>query len=339
MRGTKYTREQLAEAVGASSNWSELMRTLGVRASGGRRRSLQRAVAEHGLDTGHFTGRSPWSKYSDEQIAQAVASSTRLREVVAALGAAPSTGTLSHIRRRIAASGVDVGHFPGLNRHGAELPFSREELRRAAESVRSLRALARDLGVPDDGRSRAALRRMLHEAGADVSHFSHARIAVPEAALREAVARSDSHAGVLRELGMPVNESNRTKVQRRAARLGLDTSHFRRPVATARRSVPARRNAQEILRVRPEGMPRVNHARLRRALDETGVPYACAGCVNPGSWNGRPMTLQIDHVNGDWRDNRPENLRYLCPNCHAVTDTWCGRNRGRGARSAGSPRQ
>ncbi|NLU71219.1 HNH endonuclease [Streptomyces sp. HNM0575] len=339
MRGSKYTREELAEAVAAVSNWTELMRALGVHVSGGGRRTLQRAVAQHGLDTGHFTRVSPWARYSDEQIADAVASSTMLREVVGKLGAAPSTGTLSHIRRRIAAAGLDVSHFPGLNRAPSELPFADDELRAAARSARSLRGLARALGVPDDGRSRAALRRMLRDAGADVSHFSHARVAVPEPALRAAVARCGSYADVLRELGMPVNEANRMKVRRRAHRLGLDDGHFRRPARRTRRAGPPERIAQHVLRIRPEGLPRVRHERLRRALDELRVPYECARCANSGSWQGERLTLQIDHINGDWRDNRPENLRYLCPNCHAVTGTWCGRNRGRGAGPAGPARQ
>lgn len=331
--GEKYTREQLAAAVADASNWAELMRGLGLRVSGGRRRTLQRAVAEYRLDTGHFTRRSPWTRYSDEQIAQAVASSTTLREVVGRLGARPSTGTLSHIRRRIAAADVDVSHFPGLNRLQPELPFSADELREAVPSVRSLRALARALGVPDDGRSRNALRRMLHEAGIDVSHFSHARIAIPEEALREVVGRSLSFAGVLRGLGLPVNESNRMKVQRSVARLGVDTGHFRRSAEGVKPAVAVRRTAPEVLRLRPEGTPRIRHDRLRKALDEIGTPYVCARCANSGCWEGEPLTLQIDHINGDWRDNRRENLRYLCPNCHAITDTWCGRNRWRGPRS------
>ncbi|OEV29222.1 HNH endonuclease [Streptomyces nanshensis] len=331
--GEKYAREQLAAAVAAASNWTDVMRALGLRVSGGRRRTLQVAAAEYQLDTGHFMRRSPRAKYTDDQIAQAVASSTMLREVVRKLGARPSTGMLSHIRRRIAAADLDVSHFPGLNRFQPELPFTEGELREAVPSVRSLRALAGALGVADDSRYRAALRRMLREAGIDVSHFSHARVAIPEARLREAVKRSPSYTAVLRELGLPVNESNRMKVQRRVTRLGLDTGHFRRRARCPRAAASAKRIAPEVLRIRPDGLPRIRHERLRRALDEVGVPYVCARCANSGSWEGEPLTLQIDHINGDWRDNRKENLRYLCPNCHAITDTWCGRNRRRGPRS------
>ncbi|MER5832314.1 HNH endonuclease [Streptomyces sp. NPDC002130] len=44
-------------------------------------------------------------------------------------------------------------------------------------------------------------------------------------------------------------------------------------------------------------------------------------------WNGKPLRLEVDHVSGDWWDNRPGNLQLLCPNCHAVTDTYRGRRR------------
>ncbi|MET8680476.1 HNH endonuclease signature motif containing protein [Streptomyces sp. NPDC004647] len=321
-----YPRDVLAKAVAKSSTWADLMRALSVHPTGWRRRVLQRMVVEYGIDTRHFKQQSPWRKYSDEAIARAVASSTTLREVVTKLGAKPATGTLSHIRRRIAAAGIDVSHFPGLNRPQLDLPFTREELAAAAASADSIRSMARILGVPDDGRSRAVLRRMVSELKVDVTHFRHVQLTIPEDQLREAVSHATSYADVMRALGLPVNDVNHRRVQRRTLQLGLDTSRFKRRSRRTTRAAAPKPIAHEVLRVRSEGSPRVNRDRLHRALAEIGVPYHCVRCDNPGTWHGQPITLQIDHINGDWLDNRPENLRYLCPNCHAITSTWC-RNR------------
>lgn len=57
------------------------------------------------------------------------------------------------------------------------------------------------------------------------------------------------------------------------------------------------------------------------------IPYECSICGNTGEWMGKPMALELDHINGVFNDHRLENLRFLCPNCHATTDTYCGRNK------------
>ncbi|MEU6376935.1 HNH endonuclease [Streptomyces sp. NPDC046909] len=323
MENIAYSKERLAPAVAAARNWTDLMRRLGLKTNGGQRRVLQENVARHDLDTSHFVKRSPWRKYPDAAIADAAASSSSLREVALKLGATPATGTLSHIRRRIHAAGIDISHFPGIDRPNLDLPFGTEELNAAAGAATSVRGVARALGAPDDGRSRAALSRMLRDRGIDTTHFSHQRLAIPEARLRQVVADATSFADVMRGLGMDVNDTNHRRVRRAASRLGLDTSHFkRRAWARPERSGPEP-VAHRVLIVLPPDAGRTNRSQLHRALCEVGVPYACETCGNEGLWLGQPITLQIDHVNGDWRDNRRENLRYLCPNCHALTETWC----------------
>lgn len=56
------------------------------------------------------------------------------------------------------------------------------------------------------------------------------------------------------------------------------------------------------------------------------VTNECSVCKIKPIWNDKPLVLQLDHINGDHNDNRVENLRLICPNCHSQTDTYTGRN-------------
>lgn len=90
---------------------------------------------------------------------------------------------------------------------------------------------------------------------------------------------------------------------------------------------PARKTPEEVFTSRTR-----HRSQLHRALQEIDVPYICDVCGIGPEWNDAPLILPIDHVNGVSDDNRSENLRYLCPNCHSQTPTFCSKNhRPRGA--------
>ena len=79
-----------------------------------------------------------------------------------------------------------------------------------------------------------------------------------------------------------------------------------------------------------EGLhPQYQSNKLRVRLIQEGVkPHKCECCGNE-EWMGQPISLEVDHVNGISTDHRLENLKILCPNCHAQTETYRGKNIGR----------
>jgi 5-methylcytosine-specific restriction endonuclease McrA/transposase len=147
--------------------------------------------------------------------------------------------------------------------------------------------------------------------------------------LTAAVAASTSMAGVMRHLGLRLNGGSHAHLRRRITALGIDTSHFL-GIAHARGTrSPRRKRPDEILIERPPEAKRQAPTVLRRALEELGRPYACAECGIGGTWNGRTLSLQVDHIDGQFWNCLAENLRFLCPNCHSQTSNYAGRNRPR----------
>lgn len=63
-----------------------------------------------------------------------------------------------------------------------------------------------------------------------------------------------------------------------------------------------------------------------RLVKENLLEYKCVECENEGEWLSKPISLQLDHINGIHNDNRLENLRFMCPNCHSQTETFCGKH-------------
>lgn len=63
----------------------------------------------------------------------------------------------------------------------------------------------------------------------------------------------------------------------------------------------------------------------KRLIKEKGFEYKCYNC-NLTEWMGKPIPIEVEHINGIHTDNRIENLTFLCCNCHALTDTYKGKN-------------
>ena len=103
--------------------------------------------------------------------------------------------------------------------------------------------------------------------------------------------------------------------------MGLDISHF-----TSATSSP-RLTFDEVFCENSS----VSRATVRQWISRDNlIEEKCSECGLYNVWNGKPIQLQLEHINGVSNDNRLENLTYLCPNCHSQTNTWGRKHRGVG---------
>ena len=124
---------------------------------------------------------------------------------------------------------------------------------------------------------------------------------------------------MLRKLGLNPQGGSHGHIAKKLVKLGIDTSHFVGQRWNKGRVFLKRRKLADDILVKGKVQ---SAAKLRRALIEIGRPYVCEFCgLNP-IWNGKPLMLHVHHTGADRTDNRPEEIKFACPNCHSQTDNF-----------------
>ena len=103
--------------------------------------------------------------------------------------------------------------------------------------------------------------------------------------------------------------------------MNISTNHFKHSGGLSSK----RYTLEEIFK---ENSEYTNLGRIKeKILANNLMEYKCSICGNEGEWLGKPLTLQLDHIDGNNKNHSLTNLRFLCPNCHTQTETYGSKSR------------
>lgn len=128
------------------------------------------------------------------------------------------------------------------------------------------------------------------------------------------VETSRSFREVARILGLTPDTGAQSYIAKRIRHFKIDTSHFSSQRWRKGAISPSRKTPEEILSDNYEDRPKREY--LERALRELNIAFICTNCRTGETWQGKPLSLQIHHKDGNFRNSKLDNLEILCPNCH-----------------------
>lgn len=191
--------------------------------------------------------------------------------------------------------------------------------------AKNMSDVLRRLGLSTKGRNHATVRRHIERLGIDTSHFRRWTPRYTRDELVEAVANSESIASTLRQLGLVPRGANYRTIKQEIDRAKLSTEHFKGKSWLKGKSIRTGPPAIPILELLVDGR-RCSTSDLKARLLREGLKRQICEICRTDSWQDHPIPLELDHINGRPEDNRLKNLRLLCPNCHAMTDSYRGKN-------------
>ena len=140
---------------------------------------------------------------------------------------------------------------------------------------------------------------------------------------------SYSYAEGLRKAGRQQGGGAQATLKKKVKEWGIDISHFtgqrwQESPHQEKQEIKEKYSLDEVFIKDSPVTQKVLRGYVKR---HNVIEYKCQTCGSDGNWQNGIISLELDHINGDNTDNRIENLRYLCPNCHALTETYRGRNK------------
>jgi hypothetical protein len=141
--------------------------------------------------------------------------------------------------------------------------------------------------------------------------------------LSEAIASSQTWAEACRKVGVKPATGAQTYLKKKADFWSIDSSHFLGRSWDKGLLRPA--TWKSIDRYLALDGPHISSGKLKAKLLRAKIlSPKCSMCLLE-TWMGQPIPIELDHINGNNSDNRIENLRIVCPNCHSQTSTYCRR--------------
>ena len=149
--------------------------------------------------------------------------------------------------------------------------------------------------------------------------------------LKEAVKSSGSIRQTLIKLGVAPYGGNYDVFRKAVKHYGISTEHFHGQLWHPSDNTGIMRKSGEKRRRKLKDIltedSHYQSSKLRQRLIEEGLKERKCESCGLTEWMGQEISLELDHINGTRTDNRIENLRILCPNCHSQTPTYRGRNK------------
>lgn len=209
--------------------------------------------------------------------------------------------------------------------------YTKEEFEIAVKTSNSVREVLLKLEIAPEGGNYKTFYRAAKKFNVDVSAFINSttygiekekRSCINDVILSERVLKSTSYRQVLISFGLTESGTNYKWLKTKITKLKLDTSSFEGQGYLKGKN-HTWGNKMPLDKALVKDSPYANsHSLKLRLIKEKVLENKCNRCFIT-VWQGEMLSLHLDHINGINNDNRIENLRLLCPNCHSLTETYC----------------